>query len=60
MVRRTIHSGWVSSKPISRSWSWPMSWMCRQAASKRKPAGAVDVAHPQRPFAVEHIGVAVG
>ena len=33
MVRRTIHSGCVSSKPISRSWSEPMSWMWRVAAS---------------------------
>ena len=25
IVRRTIHSGWVSSNPISRNWSEPMS-----------------------------------
>jgi hypothetical protein len=27
IVRRTIHNGWVSSKPNSRRWSEPMSWM---------------------------------
>ena len=60
MVRRTIHSGWVSSKPISRSWSWPMSWMWRAGRVQPQPARAVDVADPQRPLAIEYIGVTVG
>ncbi len=38
IVRRTIHSGCVSSWPISRSWSWPTSWMCLHAASRRSRA----------------------
>ena len=42
IVRRTIHSGWVSSNPSSRSWSEPTSWMWRVAASNRnRPARSV-------------------
>ena len=60
IVRRTIHSGWVSSKPISRRWSWPMSWMCLYAESNRSRPIAIDVGDPQRPLPVEHVGVRVG
>ncbi len=60
MVRRTIHSGWVSSKPSSRRWSWPMSWMCRQRRVEPQPAQPVDVGDPQWPLPVEDVRVRVG
>ncbi len=60
MVRRTIHRGWVSSKPISRSWSWPMSWMWRAAASRRnRPVRSMSPTRNGH-CAIENVRVTVG